>query len=98
VIQRFPQTVIVDQAAYHFAMCLFRQEEWDKTIRSLEWLLETYPETGRAAEALYHIGLCYLKSGKIKEAREQFRKTSREFPREAWARLAKDRLKELEPR
>ncbi len=98
VLQRFPQTLIVDQAAYHMAMCSFREKKWEDTIRELASLLEDYPETGRAGEALYHMGLCYLKLGKINEGRECLSKTVHEFPDEVWARFAKDRLKEIETR
>ncbi len=98
VLQRHPQTLIVDQAAYHYAMCFFREKDWGSTIAKLEWLLETYPETTRASEAYYHLGLCYLNSGKIKAAREQFDLTINEFPNEIWTRLASDRLKEIKSR
>jgi len=98
VLQRFPQTLIVDQAAYHYAMCFFREKEWDRTIRALESLLEDYPETGRAGEVLYHMGLCYMKLGKIGDAREYFSRTVNEFPDQVWAQFAKDRLKEIQGR
>ena len=58
VLTRFPQTLIVDQAAYHYAMCDFREKNWGKTLEGLKYLMETYPETGRAGEVLYHMGLC----------------------------------------
>lgn len=98
VLQRFPQTLIVDQAAYHYAMCFFREKEWDHTIRALESLLEDYPETDRAGEAIYHKGLCYMNLGRIREARECFSKTAHEFPDEVWAQFSEDRLKEIQPR
>ena len=98
VLKRFPQTLIVDQAAYHYAMCYFREKKWDDTVRALESLLEDYPETARAGEAIYHKGLCYMKMGKIRQARECFLKTVHEFPNEVWAQFSKDRLKEIQPR
>jgi len=98
VLDRFPQTLIVDQAAYHLAMCSFREKKWEDTIRELEWLLKEYPETSRAGEACYHIGICELNLGRIPEAREWFRRTTREFPGEVWAGFAEDRLRELQTR
>ena len=95
VMEEFPQTIIVDQAAYHYAMCHYREKDWEQTLRSLEWLMETYPETPRAAEVLYHMGLCYLNQGKISQARVWFRKTARRFPGSIWANFSKDRLKEM---
>lgn len=98
VLDRFPQTLIVDQAAYHLAMCSFREGKWEDTIRELIWLLREYPETGRAGEAFYHVGICYLNLGRIPEAREWFSRTVREFPDEIWAQFAGDRLKEIQTR
>lgn len=97
VLERHPQTLIVDQAAYHYAMCFFREKDWDNTIKSIKWFLATYPETRRAAEARYHIGLCYKNLGAINEARKHFKTTIKEFPKEIWARFAGDRLKEMQP-
>lgn len=98
VLDRFPQTLVVDQAGYHLAMCSFREKKWEDTIGELMWLLDEYPESGRAAEACYHLGICYLNLGRIPEAREWFQKTREEFPDEIWARFARDRLTEVQAR
>ncbi|MBU1902173.1 MAG: tetratricopeptide repeat protein, partial [Proteobacteria bacterium] len=84
--------------AYHTAMCSFREKKWEDTIRELASLLEDYPETGRAGEALYHMGICYLNLGRVREAREYFLRTVHEFPDEVWARFANDRLREMQTR
>jgi len=95
IMDEFPQTIIVDQAAYHYAMCYYREKDWKQTLYWLRWLMETYPETSRAAEVLYHIGLCYLNQGKSGEARSQFQNTINQFPGSIWGKYAKDRLKEM---
>ncbi|EFK06903.1 tetratricopeptide repeat protein [delta proteobacterium NaphS2] len=92
VMEEFPQTVIVDQAAYQYAMSYYREKDWKLTIFWLNWLLETYPETRRAAEVYYHMGLCYLNQGKTEQARVWFQKTVNRFPGTNWAGFAKDRL------
>jgi hypothetical protein len=97
VMEKFPQTIIVDQAAYHYAMCYYREKDWEKTIFWLQWLMETYPETRRAAEVLYHMGLCYLNQGNTVQARVQFQKTLDQFPGDTWAKFSKDRLREMPP-
>jgi len=95
VMEKFPQTIIVDQAAYHYAMCYYREKDWEKTLYWLKWLMETYPETSRASEVLYHMGLCYLNQGKTGEARVWFQETARQFSGSIWADFAKDRLREM---
>jgi TolA-binding protein len=96
VIERFPQTLMVDQAGYHLAMCAFREGKWEDAMRDLKWLLREYPETRRAGEACYHMGICCLRLGRAPEARQWFEETARGFPEEVWAGFAKDRLGEME--
>jgi hypothetical protein len=95
VMEKFPQTIIVDQAAYHYAMCYYRENDFEQTLYWLTWLMETYPETSRAAEVLYHMGLCYLQRDEIGEARVRFQKTIDQFSGSIWANFAKDRLREM---
>ncbi len=98
VMEEFPQTIIVDQAAYHYAMCFYREERWEETRKWLLWLMKHYPETPRAAEAFYHMGLCDLKMRKNDQARLWFRKTVDQFPETDWAGFAEDRIEEIAAR
>ncbi len=95
VMDEFPQTIIVDQAGYHYAMCYYREKNWAQTLFWLNWLMETYPETSRVSEVLYHMGLCYLNQGETEQARVAFRKTIDRFSGSIWADFAKERLREL---
>jgi len=95
VMEKFPQTIIVDQAAYHYAMCYYHEKNWKKTLYWLKWLMKTYPETSRAAEVFYHMGLCYLNQGNAVKARVWFQSTIDQFPGSVWGNYAKDRLKEM---
>ena len=95
VLTRFPQTLVVDQAAFHYAISFFKEEKWDDAIKAFKDLLQMYPDSGRAAETRYHLGLCYLHSGKTAEARSEFQRTIEQFPNATWAGFARDRLKEM---
>jgi TolA-binding protein len=95
VMEKFPQTIIVDQAAYHYAMCYYHEKNWKQTLYWLTWLMETYPETSRAAEVFYHMGLCYLSQGNAVKARVWFQSAIDQFPGSVWGNYAKDRLKEM---
>ncbi len=96
VLMRFPQTLVVDQAAFHYAICFYKEKEWDEAIGAFKSLLDTYPDSGRAAETRYHLGLCYLHSGRIAKAREEFARTIEQFPEGIWSGFARDRLKEFD--
>lgn len=95
VLVHHPQSLTVDFAGYLHAMCSYKQKDWDGTIRSLNLLLDQYPETTKASEALYYLGFCHQNSGNIREAREYYERIIREFPGEIWARYADDRLREI---
>ena len=95
VMEDFPQTIMADQAAYHFGMCYYREKNWKETLHWLKWLMETYPETPRAAEVLYHMGICHLNERHQGPARLCFQKTVDQFSGTVWAGFAKDRLREM---
>ncbi len=95
VMDDYPQTIVSDDACFLYAMCYYRENDWKNTILSLNLLLETYPETRRAAEAWYHLGICHMKIRDNDNARACFEETIRNFPDEIWAQYARDRLKEF---
>lgn len=95
MIEKLPQTNVVDEAFFHYAMCFFKEEDWARTIAELRNLLDAYPETGRSAEALYHIGLCRMRLGHSSAALADFNETIRRFPESPWSVYAGDRIKEM---
>lgn len=98
ILHRYPQSIIVDHAAYLYAMCFYNQKAWAGTIQGLKWLLDTYPETVKASESWYVMGLCYQYLNQMDEAAACYRKTVEEFSHDIWGRYAQDRLKEMSGR
>ncbi len=97
VMDDYPQSIAVDDAGFMYAMCFYRENDWENTLAALSWLLKNYPETRKAAESCYHMGICHLKIGQMDKARGYFVKTILDFPKEIWAQYAMDRIKELDP-
>jgi hypothetical protein len=95
VMNDYPQSIAVDDAGFMYAMCFYRENDWENTLGALSRLLETYPETRRAAESWYHVGMCNVKIGRLDKAHAYFEKTIRDFPKDIWARYAMDRIKEF---
>ena len=95
VMDTYPQSIVADDASFMYAMCFYREDDWENTLGALSWLLKTYPETRKAAESCYHIGICHIKIGQMDKARMYFEKTIRDFPTEIWAQYAKDRIKDF---
>lgn len=95
VMDVYSQSIVADDAGFMYAMCFYRENDWESTLGALSWLLKTYPETRKAAESCYHMGICYAKTGQTDKARVYFEKTIQDFPTEIWAQYAMDRIKEF---
>jgi hypothetical protein len=95
VVDAYPQSISADDSGFMYAMCFYRENDWENTIGALNRLLKNYPETRKAAESCYHMGICYEKIGQTGEARMYFEKTIRDFPSEIWAQYAMNRIKDL---
>ena len=96
VLDDYPQSIAVDDAGFMYAMCFYGENDWENTLGALSRLLKTYPETRKAAESSYHLGICHVKIGQMDKARAYFEKTIRDFPKDIWAQYAMDRIKEFQ--
>jgi len=95
VMDAYPQSIVADDAGFMYAMCFYRENDWENTLNALNRLLKSYPETRKAAESCYHMGICYVKTGQMDKAHVFFEKTIRDFPTEIWAQYARDRIKDF---
>jgi len=96
VMDTYSQTIAADDAGFMYAMSYYRENDWEHSLDALAWLLKTYPETRKAGEACYHLGLCSMQIGRKDDAIHYFERTVRDFPTEIWAEQAMDRLKDLQ--
>ena len=95
VMKQFPYSPVIDDAISQYAYCFFREENWQQTIETFNFLLENYPETRRAAEAHYHIGMCYRNLGDNGSALRAYETVTSEFPDTVWAGYAGDGIGQL---
>jgi len=95
VMDAYPQTIAADDACFMYAMCFYRENDWEHALDALIRLLKTYPETRKAAESCYHMGICSVHLEQMDNARMYFEKTIRDFPAQIWAEQAMDRIKDF---
>jgi len=94
-LARFPLSPVADQTAFHFAVTFYKEQKWAQALESFEAMAREYPETRKLPEVLYHIGLCHLRLERRERAIGVLRKLIEDFPEDAWAEYARERLQEL---
>lgn len=67
----------------HFEM---RHKKYEKAITAFEGLVEKYPSSEFAPEAVYYLGTCrYLASHDVEPLKEQWNRLMRAYPASTWA-------------
>lgn len=69
-----------DTVRYRIADSYFRLRNYEQARIEFETLLRLYPETGRAAEAGYRIGVCLLLENRPAQAEKQLGATAERWP------------------
>ena len=72
--------------------------EFEQAVLEFDYLLQTYPNTGQNAEALYQKGLAHAQLGESTNARRAFERVVAEYPESREASMAQDRLLEADSR
>lgn len=70
-------------------------QDYDRALRELERVVELFPDSPRAPQALYRAGLIAEERRNISKAREYFNRVQRGYPRSDEARMAADALRRL---
>ena len=98
ILTEAPDSLVADQAAYHYGLCFFLENDWPNTIRAMSRLLQVYPDSIKVPEAYYHIGVSYQQMGRRQEAMHWYEDLLARFAdAQPWIRrYAQDRLKEIE--
>ncbi|MGR3318979.1 MAG: 6-pyruvoyl-tetrahydropterin synthase-related protein [Candidatus Anammoxibacter sp.] len=60
IITEYPDAAKAYDAAYFYAICSYKEENYNKTIEAFESLIIDYFDSVWVSEAYYHIGLCKL--------------------------------------
>lgn len=84
-----PPEEIVPSLLLGIAKCHFDRERFDEALRALNTLLERYPKSDAAPEAIYLRGVSLYKSThNPKPLREAYEKLQQEYPSSEWTKRA----------
>lgn len=86
---------LAPDAQYQIGETYFAERDYESALRELERVLELFPNSPRAAQALYRMGVISEQRGNISRAREYFTRVQAGYPTSEAARLAGDALRRL---
>ena len=79
-VSQHPRHELVASALYWRGEALYAKRDYGAASKELETLLERYPATSRAPEALLKLGLSYRKLGALQQADQAFQRLRTDFP------------------
>jgi tol-pal system protein YbgF len=83
-----PKHALVDRAIYWLAEVRYATRDYREALAGFEKVLERFPNSEKAPDALYKLGMCWRRLGSEDKARSYFRRLQSEFPNSEAASLA----------
>jgi tol-pal system protein YbgF len=91
-LARFPDTDLADNAQYGSGECFFAQAQFDSAAVEYARVGERWGSGDRAPAALYKLGLCEERMGRMADSRKTLESLVKRFPQSGEAQLALDRI------
>jgi len=95
---QFPESPLADNALYWIGECRYSQRKFEEAIDAFDELILTYPQGDKAAAAHLKKGLSFIELGRKTEALAALRLLVAKYPLEEEARIAQDKIREIEGR
>jgi tol-pal system protein YbgF len=91
-------TDLGDNAQYGVGESFYAVGQYDSAATAYREVIDRWPQGDKVPAALYKLGIAYQKSTRSAEAPTTFRTLIEKYPRSGEARLAEERLKEMDQR
>lgn len=91
-LARFGDTDLADNAQYGAGECFFAQAQFDSAAVEYARVDARWGKGDRAPAALYKLGLCQERLGRMPESKKTFEDLVKRFPQSGEAQLARDRI------
>lgn len=79
-IEKYPDTVLTDNAYYWMADCYYSQKEYALSIDGFMKVLKKFPNESKAPEAMLKIAMAYKELGEKKDSDAQLKELILKFP------------------
>jgi tol-pal system protein YbgF len=93
--QQFPESPLADNALYWIGECRYSQRKFEEAIDAFDELIQAYPQGDKAAAAHLKKGLSFVELGRKAEALAALKILVAKYPLEEEARIAQDKIREL---
>ena len=97
-VQQHGATDLGDNAQYGVGESFYAVGQYDSAAIAYRDVIERWPEGDKVPAALYKLGIAYQKGNRSAEARTTYNTLIEKYPRSGEARLAGERLKEMDQR
>ncbi len=91
----YPDDVLADNAQYWLGETSYVMQQYDIAINEYQALLNTFPDSKKASQALLKMGYSYAELDNATEARKILLEVIKQYPGTTAARLADERLQKL---
>ena len=91
----FPDSQLADNAQYWLAETHYVAQEYAKALVQFQLVVDSYPQSGKLADALLKIGYCNYELSRWDAARRALDTVVQNYPETTAARLAAQRLEQL---
>jgi tol-pal system protein YbgF len=95
-LEQFPESPLADNSLFWIGECYFSQKKYKQAINHFNDFIINYPRGDKLPSAYLKKGICLMELGKKEEASSVFKRLISKFPLEEEARIAREKLKELE--
>ena len=93
--QQFPESPLADNALYWIGECRYSQRKFEEAIDAFDELIVGYPQGDKAAASHLKKGLSFIELGRKPEALAALKLLVAKYPLEEEARIAQDKIREL---
>ncbi len=95
-LEQFPESPLADNSLFWIGECYFSQEKYKEAINHFNDFIINYPTGDKLPSVYLKKGICLMELGENEEAASVFKRLISKFPLEEEARIAREKLKELE--
>jgi len=95
-IQKYPQNDLTDNAYYWLGESYYVKRQYPQALAAFQSLTKQYPQSSKAPDSWLKIGYSYYEMDDLTQASENLQKVIDDYPNSSIARLAKNRLRQLQ--
>ena len=95
LIERYPKSERADNAQFWIGEIYYREKWYEKAILEYQKVIENYPKGNKVPAALLKQGFAFLNLGDKTNSRIILQELIRKYPKTNEAKIAQDKLKEL---